>query len=316
MIEKMHGEMLRSADLQRGTAVPLVSVVIPTHDRARLLRRALISALAQTHLRIDVVVVDDVSTDDTPRIVEEFQDSRIRYIRHETNRGGAAARNTGIRAANGKYIAFLDDDDEWEADKTRVQLGLMDRYAATLCGYRGEQRGLARRYQWRPTVDLRELKRGFFRGGGTSALMARADILKELLFDEELPRCQDWDLCIRLAKRWQIGYVAQPLVRYNDGDHARISNRIRDLPPAVLERELRMVEKHKDFFGRRLYRRHMCRFLLGYLRDRPNRGEFLRYAWRKYGAAVVIATLAARLRVKLMEKLASLRETALATGAP
>src|SRR3990167_9420175 len=110
------------AALTKKTAIdmkrPVVSVVMPTFNLARLLERALRSALDQTYDNLEIIVVDDASSDDTPDVVKTVQDERVRYIRHETNRGGSAARNTGIRIATGEFIAFLDDDDEWESIKT------------------------------------------------------------------------------------------------------------------------------------------------------------------------------------------------------
>lgn len=275
----------------------LVSVVVPTHNRPALLARALRSACHQTYRDLEIIVVDDASRDDTAGVVQALGDSRIRYLRHETNRGGAATRNTGIRAARGEYMAFLDDDDMWEPDKTAVQLALMQRFDASLCSYHGEES--PRRYRTRPTVDLRELRHGFFRGGGTSALMVRAERVRAVMFDETLPRCQDWDFCIRLGERCEIGYVPRPLVRYNDGDHVRISNRLRAVPLPVLEQDLRMLQKHKEFFGPRLYRFHMCRMLLRSFRHRPDRVRYLLEVSRKYGVIGVMQALVSRMQLKV-----------------
>jgi len=90
-----------------------VSVIIPTYNRAHLVGRAIRSVLNQTYQDFEIIVVDDCSTDNTEEIVKGFNDHRIRYMRHDRNRGGSAARNTGIKASQGKYIAFLDSDDEW-----------------------------------------------------------------------------------------------------------------------------------------------------------------------------------------------------------
>lgn len=283
---------------------PLVSVVLPTHNRARLLERALRNVLAQTHRRLEIIVVDDASADETSAAVRGIGDARIHYLRHTSNKGGAAARNTGILAATGEYIAFLDDDDEWEPDKIEKQLCLMQHYAVTICGYHGEEQGLARRYQSRPTVGLSELRRGFFRGGGTSALMARTHVLREILFDESLPRCQDWDLCIRIAKRYEIGYLPGRLMKYNAGGHVRISNRVQNMPLAGVEQQLRMVQKHKKFFGPRMYRFHMCRLLLTSVRHRPDRMRYVVDVSRRYGVIGVVSALAERVYLKMMQKLA------------
>jgi glycosyltransferase involved in cell wall biosynthesis len=102
-----------------------VSVVIPTYNRASLLGRAIKSVLEQTYQDFEIIVVDDASTDNTEEVVRNLRDRRIRYLRHEKNRGGSAARNTGIRAAWGQYIAFQDSDDEWLPEKLKKQMEVL-----------------------------------------------------------------------------------------------------------------------------------------------------------------------------------------------
>ena len=96
---------------------PLISVIIPTYNRGALLGRAIRSVLAQSYRNIEIIVVDDASDDYSGAVVKEFSDNRLSYIRHDSNMGGAKARNTGIKAAKGEYIAFQDSDDEWVKDK-------------------------------------------------------------------------------------------------------------------------------------------------------------------------------------------------------
>ena len=90
-----------------------VSVIIPTYRRPEFLRKAIESVLRQTFRDFELIVVDDFSGGNTSEVVRTFTDTRIRFVQHKTRRGGAVARNTGIGKAQGKYIAFLDDDDEW-----------------------------------------------------------------------------------------------------------------------------------------------------------------------------------------------------------
>jgi glycosyltransferase involved in cell wall biosynthesis len=105
----------------------LVSIIIPTYDRPNTLKRAINSALDQTHSDLEVIVVDDnnpdtVAREKTKSSISDFADKRLIYIKHQENRNGAAARNTGIQNASGSYIAFLDDDDEFEPNKIEEQL--------------------------------------------------------------------------------------------------------------------------------------------------------------------------------------------------
>ncbi|TAM36219.1 glycosyltransferase family 2 protein [bacterium] len=101
---------------------PLVSVIIPTYNRAHLIGRAIKSVLAQTYTNLEAIVVDNASSDNTAEVVNSISDGRLKFIRHDVNKGPAASRNTGLRNSRGDYITFLDSDDEWFPQKTALQL--------------------------------------------------------------------------------------------------------------------------------------------------------------------------------------------------
>jgi len=281
---------------------PLVSVVMPTHNRAALLTRAIRSVQHQTYPHLEIIIVDDASADNTREVIESLHDSRIRYIRHETNRGGSAARNTGIRAATGQYIAFLDDDDAWEPDKTAEQLAILAQYDAVFCTSDEPGSGLPE-HDNKAEVTLEDLRRGQFTAGGTGVLMAKADVIKNTMFDESLPRYQDWDVFIRIAEKHTIGYLNKRLVRYNEGTHHRISNKILNMPAVGLENQLRMLQKHRDFFGHKWFKRHMCAAMLYGIRHRPDKLEHLWYMVQRFGLLGVSRILVQRTAEILMEKL-------------
>lgn len=105
--------------------MPLVSVIIPTYNRAHTLPASIDSVLCQTYDNLEVIVVDDGSTDGTEIFVRGLADSRVRYIKNSGNHGPAAARNLGVRRAEGEYVAFQDSDDEWRPDKLEKQMPLL-----------------------------------------------------------------------------------------------------------------------------------------------------------------------------------------------
>jgi glycosyltransferase involved in cell wall biosynthesis len=245
-------------------------------------------------------VVDDCSTDDIATVIQSFDEPRMQCIRHDANRGGSAARNTGIKAATGDFIAFLDDDDEWEPEKTVRQLKLLDRYDAALCTRHGAISG---RYRRKERVTLDDLRKGRFLTGGTSILMARANVLRDTLFDETLPRSQDWDIFIRLAQKYAIGYLNEPLVRQHKGSYPRIGNRIRNMRAREIENECRMLRKHERFLGTKWFRRHMCRKLLAERRNLRDKMVDIIYTARRYGAVNVLWALGKRFLVKERENL-------------
>lgn len=279
----------------------LVSVIVPTYNRAKLLEQAIRSVQRQTYAHLEIIVVDDASSDDTAALVHDIDDSRIRYVRHDCNRGGAAARNTGIRSARGEYIAFLDDDDQWEPEKTAAQLALLKNYDVVLCG--GDRAAPVGRSLTATVLKLRDFQLGKITAGGTGVLMAKAEALRNTMFDESLPRYQDWDLFIRLALKHQVGYLNRPLVRYNEGDHARITNSVVRMDARELERQFFMLHKYRNFFGESLFRRHMCRALLYGVKYREDRWAHLLYVLRHYGALNTIVVLWSRIQAVLRKRM-------------
>lgn len=213
-------------------ANPLVSVVIPTHNRPHTLLRALQSVLQQDFRDLEVIVVDDASRDDRPRqIVEALaaHDPRVRYLRRDRAGGASAARNAGIHAARGTFIAFQDDDDEWLAGKLSQQVAMMhsvgERCAwvgTALIRYRVD-RSLQRQagsecrvYAWPALDDGIHLDKtrfinDFFAFIQTT-LVRRQCLLALGGFDEQIPISEDWELMLRLVQRWDAAVLAQPFV--------------------------------------------------------------------------------------------------------
>jgi glycosyltransferase involved in cell wall biosynthesis len=228
---------------------PKVSVVIPVFNRRVTVRRAIESVLAQTCQDFEIIVVDDGSTDATAASVAALADHRITLIRHERNRGGSAARNTGIRASSGPYVAFLDSDDAWLPAKLERQLEMFERSSDRVgLVYTGAERIYAdgsisqhipRRHAnlVRPLLSLNVI-------GGTSVGMVRRDVLETLGgFDESLPSSQDLDLWFRVFELFGIAFVPEVLVRIASGnDRGRITANIDGV---VKGREL-FCRKHRN----------------------------------------------------------------------
>jgi glycosyltransferase involved in cell wall biosynthesis len=205
--------------------MPSISVIIPTHNRAALLPIALKSVLSQTFSDFEILVVDDASSDGTDELRHQFHDPRIHWFRHDTVRGGAAARNTGIVHSRGEYIAFLDDDDEWFPEKLDRQMAVMQKsgpeVAAVYTGYlivdRASGRVRGRKVPSRRGNLHSALLRSNPIGGTSSMLLKRACLDKVGLFDESLPSFQDRDLWIRISREFHFDYVQEP--QFNSFDH-------------------------------------------------------------------------------------------------
>ena len=209
---------------------PRISVVVPAYERGDVVGRAIDSALAQTVAAIEVVVVDDGSSDDTRAVVEGYDDDRVRYLAHETNRGVSAARNTGVAAATGDYVAFLDSDDEWLPRKLERQLGALDErgdgWVGAYCDVAtaglsrlGRLAGVLSETLFRsgaPREGGRELAESLlsmqvFMGPGSTLLVERDVLERAGGFDEGLSIYEDWDLVLRVLAEGKLAYVDEPL---------------------------------------------------------------------------------------------------------
>lgn len=222
----------------------LVTVVIPTYSRPVNLMRAIKSVLNQTYKNIEIIVVDDNGLDtdqqrSTYRMIEELVVNKtIKYIAHTVNKNGSAARNTGLDAAKGKFICFLDDDDIYLPTKIEKQVDALSCTTSTVggafcscCNYKEDKNG---------HVIYSELKKNKFTGNlmpaildedaeiyyGTSKWMMKTEVCRELNgFDPNFRRHQDLEFLIRFSRKFNIISVApdEALMKYDITD---IDNRI------------------------------------------------------------------------------------------
>lgn len=282
------------------SSLPLVSVVIATYRRPQLVVRAIRSALNQGIRDMEIIVVDDASQDQTERIVRAIGDARVRYVCHDCNHGLPASRNTGIRLAKGRYIAFLDDDDEWLADKTRKQLSYIEAIGVDAVVGMGLIDGrIPSDSHERSEVTLSDLRRG--NKWGSCTLFVKASVIRDVMFDETLTVGEDWDVFIRLAKKYRIGCLNEPLFIYHQiGQRAAaqrmISAAINKTTPADLEVRAAMLRKHRNFLGEKWFNYHFAGILLSYIGWKRNKTLFIRYAVRRCGAVAVMRVLLQRLR--------------------
>lgn len=197
----------------------LVSVIIPTRNRALLLRRTLESVLKQSTENLEVIVVDDGSTDGSGAVAAAM-DPRVSVIRNPESAGVSVARNRGIASASGEWIAFCDDDDLWAPNKLQEQLTAADTAGANWV-YAGDVnvndqlRVLSGGPPPDPADVMARLPRCNPLASGGSNVVVRSNILAEVGgFDPALRRTEDWDLWIRIAQKGPPAYVRKPLVAY------------------------------------------------------------------------------------------------------
>jgi len=212
--------------------VKTISAIIPTYNYGRFLREAIDSVLAQTYPVLELIVVDDGSTDDTPQILASYGD-RIRAI-YQTNGGVGAARNRGIGEARGEYVAFLDSDDIWLPAKLEKEIALFDAdpdLGLVHCGAETFDNSgkilfvsLSGCEGW-VGPDLLRLERTVIAAPGSGTTVPKRVAEEIGGFDPRLQPSEDWDFCYRIAERYRVGFVPEVLVRYRmhgNGIHLNI----------------------------------------------------------------------------------------------
>jgi glycosyltransferase involved in cell wall biosynthesis len=228
----------------------LVSVVIPTFNRGHCITACINSVLAQTMDDFEILVIDDFSNDDTAARVAAFADPRVSYLPQTSNRGGAVARNVGIRRARGEFVAFLDSDDLWLPEKLERQIDGM-RAAGSKCGLsytwlRCVDDNGAQAMRIHPDIDgdcFERILVSNFIGSFSNLVVRRALLVEEGGLDEDFRSCQDWDLLIRLCRHARVHCQREYLVLYLQSitDKVRISTN----PRSVVQGHRRILTKYR-----------------------------------------------------------------------
>lgn len=209
---------------EKSMDIRCVSIILPTYNRAHSIRRSIESILRQTYPHWELLVIDDGSEDHTEEIIEEIAslDARVRYYRQPQNRGVAAARNEGIRQARYEYIAFQDSDDVWKEDKLEKQMQVFDEQPGVgmvYCAYEGTRQDGSIVRVPDSSIATEDLQGNLYRKllqknviGGPTAVICKECLDKVGVFDETVTCLEDWELFLRLAKEYEIGYVEESLL--------------------------------------------------------------------------------------------------------
>lgn len=244
-----------------------ISIVTPTYNRPELLKISINSVLSQTYRDFELIVIDDCSSDNTPGVLEGFRDERLKVIRNSSNKGIAAVRNIGVASSQGKYIAFLDDDDEWLPDKLEKQIRIMEDGSESLgCVYSGclttgpdgSEIVSTSIPRYRNKVLNELLLENFITTSTT--LVKKSCIEKAGLFDEDIPYGEDYDMWIRIAEDFEFDFAPEPLTKYRIHPNSITKNYAK-----VINGIGKILSKHRRLFARnkRAYGNHLL--LLGVL---------------------------------------------------
>ena len=198
-----------------------ISVIIPTYNRENLIGKAITSALNQTYKNLEVLIIDDGSTDNTKEIIDKFSDKRVKYIKLKENLGGSNARNIGIKMATGKFISFQDSDDIFYPNKLEFQINNLINKKSVLdfCKIKvifnsSLQYIIPQEYQENNIIQgniFSELiKNGNFIS--TQSILIKKNFITKYYFDINMPRLQDYELILRMIPKVKISYTRRILV--------------------------------------------------------------------------------------------------------
>jgi len=222
----------------------MVSVIIPTYNRAHCIKKSIKSVLNQSFSDIELIIVDDGSTDNTKEIINSFTDPRVKYV-YQENAGACVARNHGIDIAIGDYIAFQDSDDTWHERKLEKQMDVLDRYpeidivvCQTKCTRRdgsvfvsmsGSHEG-----------ELAPINGAF--GISTQVILMRKHVGDKIRFDEKVTRYQDLDFMLNAIQLFKVYFIKESLVERYIGDDSITNN-----PSRIYDMSFYFQEKYRDF---------------------------------------------------------------------
>ncbi len=241
---------------------PLISVVIPCYNAQAYLAEAIESALNQSYTHIEILILDDGSTDDSPRIAKSYKnENRLIYL-HQENSGLSSARNLGIRHSSGKYIALLDADDRWEPYKLSRQMETFQ--TAPSCGM------VFTDYSTFDSQGLRDSRRNADHHAGIveySQLLSRSNFIYPSTvlirrsvfdvcgsFDESLRSIEDYDMWLRIAQKFKVRGIREPLTAIRIHEHNMSGN-----IPVMLKYEKKVVEKHRQDLSWPAYNRRIAK---------------------------------------------------------
>jgi len=210
-----------------------ISVVIPTYNRAHTLLRALNSVLAQTRLPNEIFVIDDGSTDNTLGILKPFIEAKKVIYLKTPNRGVSHARNRGIARATGEWVAFLDSDDEWLADKLQKQIDFIKQNPAIEIVH-GEEIWIRKGKRVNPKKKHQKFGGDIFLKClplcliSPSAVMIKKDLFAKVgTFREDYPVCEDYDLWLRITAQFEVGFIDEPIIKKYGGHDDQLSHKFK-----------------------------------------------------------------------------------------
>lgn len=265
----------------------LITCIITTFNRPNLLPRAIESILSQTYQNLEIIIIDDYSSESYDVVKETYSQENIRFCRNEKNLGLAASRNRGIDLANGKYVAFLDDDDIWLPEKIATQLEFLEANEEYVACTSHHTESISKKVigPSMSRITLNDIVCFNFIGP-PSKLLVRSNI--DINFDENAKHAEDWDYYIRLLKTGPVYMLKQPLIIYDTVHFGRMTTGFSKLSIEQIKDKANMTFKNRELIGESNFRERLSEYYLSGIFQRKGKFKFLLEIYRDIGATPII----------------------------
>ena len=273
-----------------------ISVIIITCERPDYLALALNSVLQQIHQPVEIIIIDDCSEADYKSVLKSFNDQRIVYYRCKERSGANSARNRGIGLSKGKVLAFLDDDDIWNATFLQEHhKEYVNNAEAVICGYSIIDNPSKRKINPLTKVTEDELRKGNT-FSGMSGFSALRELLLEIQFDITLKNSQDWDLFVRITQQKRLFInLPVPLFQYRKDSENGITSKAKAISIAASHNRLRSAYKHREWLGESNFNQRVADHLLSFIGQKQNKLRWLLESIKLAGFIATFITLKKKL---------------------
>ena len=268
----------------------LVSCIITTYNRPNLVGRAIESVLGQSYSNIELIIIDDHSNELYDEVKKLYStNGRVRFHRNAKNLGLSASRNEGINLSNGRYVAFLDDDDVWLNDKLEKQVSFLEVNKEFIgCSSSHIESVSKKTIKIAKKVYRFEDNTGFNYLGPPSKLILKKDIASATMFDEDAKHAEDWDFYLRILKLGPVYVFDEPLIIYDTVHFGRMTTGFSSMTIAQIKEKAHMTYKNRSLIGEQNFKMRLGEYFLTGIFRRRNIPTYFKQVVKEVGFATLV----------------------------
>ena len=268
----------------------LVSCIITTYNRPKLVGRAIESVLGQSYSSIELIIIDDHSNEVYDEVKKLYSaNGKVRFHRNAKNLGLSASRNEGIKLSNGKYVAFLDDDDVWLQDKLEKQVSFLEANKEFVgCSSSHIESVSKKTIKIAQEVYRFEDNTCFNYLGPPSKLILKKEMAYATMFDEDAKHAEDWDFYLRILKLGPVYIFDEPLIIYDTVHFGRMTTGFSSMTIAQIKEKANMTYKNRNLIGEKNFKMRLGEYFLTGIFRRKNIPTYFKQVVKEVGFATLV----------------------------